>query len=288
MKYLNTLLALFAILLFTGTAFAGDISNNVGAKSDASQGQSQGQTSMNVNAPSQSTYVDNKPTFVQSFVSKGSPTHHIPADITFPGMVGNLTSGNDKGPNFTSMYDLLKYKSVEVGGPATFTREELENIAEDAENWLGNDPGLEARYYGGQKREAVDEITVLFSPTIIAKTKDGRVNVFVGKKLPGMKVAGQIHSSAWDEDIVSLDVLAVALIDAMNNGCNAADVTTEDVVDVLKVGSWGLGFNMSAASATMDSGHSAISSAGGGGTGVSENEAYHAKKPYLQMAVGVK
>ncbi len=269
--------ALCCSVFFVMPAFANETSVEVG------NSVTQGQASENTN--------NNNPNFSNdlTLISEGSTPKrgvHVPPVVNFPGLVADITGpANHFGPNFTRMVDLLKYKSGKINEVAFFTREELQPIVDATETflWFGDEPDVRLRCFGGEKLEKADRIAVTFLPLLFKK--DG--TVAFGNSQNNFDPKGYFHAIASADDHVSLDILAVALVRAMNKGINAVDIMSEGANRELYANGWGIGVNTSGASVNDLKG-SAVSGVAGGGTGWSSSTSGFHQLPWIQGHLGYR
>ncbi|MBU4479868.1 hypothetical protein KKG48_00280 [Patescibacteria group bacterium] len=274
-KNLAVCCIVLSLFFLPALSWGGDSATAVAGQGQ-DQGQNQGQ-SMGDQSNQQNLGID----FGESTSKRGA---HIAPEVQYPGLVSDIAGPSDRfGPNFTRIIDLLKYKSVEIGKPATFTREELAPIAKATERTWGDEPVVKLRIFGGEQLPLSDKISVTFLPLLFGK--DGTV-AFAGRQ-DNFQPKGYFHSVATGNEQVTIDVLAVALIMAMDKGINAADVVSEGVVRELYAKGRGLGFNVSGASVNDFKG-SAVSGVVGGGTGWSSSESGFNQFPWIQGHLGFR
>lgn len=198
--------------------------------------------------------------------------HLIAPDINYPSPI-NYFGPAEKTEGYQPVESLVMYGDF-------FTTEALRNILK-----LG--PGDAKAYFMANNLEA--QAPGLFSEKII-KHEDGTTEkvtyqwikiIIVRDVLPDARGLGYVMSKSTSISTAMPQVMAAAALKAAEEGgCNAIQFIAQGATpDVYQKG-WGIGFNMSAGKIVGDENDTAI--LGGGGTGISRNQAGSRSLPWLQ------
>ncbi len=286
MKRKISILLIFTVIIFlmTAPAMAG---STAGASAQQGQGQNQGQgqgqsqSSVNVVAPSQT----NTQLLMQNFEAADPkrPYAYAP-ETSYPPLGTNFSKPGQQGHRTMRILQILKQKMTSFDDIVTFTRDEVEAIAIEARKGIFNGFDPQLRVFGKFRgRAPVDEVQVSFLPYEITYTNGKKTVKFL--KQANMTMAGTWQGIATEDWQVTLDVLFVAMYDAMENGLNGLDIVAEGARWELIAQGIGIGMFYSHAHMGGEQNNSGV---GGGGTGWSKSWSGYEDSPWLQCTMLVR
>lgn len=218
-----------------------------------------------------------------TFNSKGSDPKRgfaIPGQIEYPPVIPDMTNTQDWGPLYTHINVLLGMFSGNYER-ATFTRQELETIIKYSNGGFSK-PQIEPRYFDNTLPK-VDKIEVVFKIYRFDKNKNIAIND--DPRPDGFRRIGLFHGWAKKDGQLTIDVLAMALINAMDHGSNCAAIIGQGAVKKTVASSRGIGTSF--VTATINEGsQTATSAVGGGGFGFSWANAKSIFLPWNQAVLG--
>jgi hypothetical protein len=266
---MRKIFAITVILMFcltSGIAFAdssatanaaasSSTSQNQGQGQDQNQGQGQEQTQGQSNALG----LDDVGNIKDSFNSKGSLPFVVPGDVQY-GFLVNHYAAPQKGFEFQSLRTMLLYAN-------RFSEGALESMLHGAEGMV-------------HEMKVVNTV----DPLPAEKTADGKEARYITililtKPVKDAKFVGYVSTQAKNWKTTSAEVMARAALDAMKAGANVIQFTAEGAVLDTEASGWGIGFNNTFATVSMDPKNSNVAT---GGTGYSSASAGLREKPWLQ------
>jgi hypothetical protein len=251
---IKMLIAIICCVLMLGTvnAFADSNSQSYsqsGSSSDNEQGQGQ----------NQSLGIADQGNIKDSFNTnaKSKPHFVIPGDVQY-GYLVNHYAPAQKGFEFQTLRTLLLYAN-------RFSEGALENILSKSEGMV-------------HEMKIVNQDI----PAVPTEEENGARYisvVIVGQRILKADLVGYVSTQAKSWKTTSVEVMAMAALDALRAGANVIQFTAEGAVLDTEATGWGIGFNATTATVSSSSKSSTVAS---GGTGYSSATAGLREKPWLQ------
>ena len=264
-KYL-VIFACLTFLICSTSAFADSnatavSSSNSNATALTTQGQQQGQGQDQMQTQGQSNQlglndVGNIKDSFNTNAKRPHPNFVVPGDVQY-GFLVNHYAQPKKGFEFQTLRTLLIYAS-------RFSEGALENILSGAEGMVHEMKVVNE----GIEPVPAEENGARYITVII-----------VAKKIKQAELVGYVSTQAKSWKTTSVEVMAMAALDALRAGANVIQFTAEGAVLDTEARGWGIGFNHTFATVSSDPKQSNVSS---GGTGYSSASAGLREKPWLQ------